>query len=239
MQVITRRTAISREAGGAEAPRSTASLSAAEKALDPDALAEPAVLISFLVNALYLIGGQTLDPGAVDGAIPEALARLGHRTRARGRGGDAGLDRLFVPETFGRGQGHVEKLRELRKALRPGGLLAFHVIDRDRAWERTGTAASEGGRFRLEFDPADGRLIARDAGPAAPGRGPAVPGASIQTWNLGEAKSLVRAAGLVWERAYGDWEGGAPGSGRLIVVAGRPPSRPRKARARKRLRAAA
>lgn len=257
MQLISNKTGLSNQAPGTEIALARARLEAAGAVLDSGNPMETGAIVSFLVNALYLLGGQTVAMGDAPEGVSAELTRLGHRVRigalaeaaGRGtgavpasgkppsrRGGDAGADRIFLAGTFGRGGDFLGQLRGLRKALRPGGLLAFHVIDRDRAWERTGNRRvdGDGDEVRIAFDPADGRLTARVVAylpqlPERPDREwtamPAGPAAAIQTWNLGELRALVQAAGLEWERAYGDWNGGAPGvsgSGRLIVVAARP-----------------
>jgi hypothetical protein len=216
-------------------------------ALEDDPPAEKDTLVSFLVNALYLFGGQAIAAPGTPPPVLDELARLGHRIspslperemraqrkgdRPRGAGGKPQarkFDRIFLAETLGREADPAGHLRVLRGALRPGGLLGFQVLDRDRAWERTGRrdARAESGMAGVEigFEPASGKLIAR-AAEAAEGRpAPMRAIGSLQTWNLGELKGLLRAAGLDLERAYGDWDGGAPGtgSGRLIVVAARP-----------------
>ncbi len=204
-------------------------------ALDTQPQAETEALVSFLVNALYLFGGQSIAAPGASAPVLAELARLGHRVSANppegisrslrspdfppGAGGKASArkyDRIFVAEMLGSEADPAGRLRALRGALRPGGLLGFHVLDRDRAWERTGS--------RVDFDPGSGRLIARMRFAADGKPVPPVATASVQTWNLGELKGLLRAAGLELERAYGDWEGSAPGtgSGHLIAVAARP-----------------
>jgi SAM-dependent methyltransferase len=226
----------------------------ASPALDAEAPADLPTLVSFLVNALYLFGGQTVAAPGAPAALAAELARLGHRVagapaegesrtdrsseaapaaarkKAARRASPGRLDRIFLAGTLGREPDPVGRLRALRSALRPGGLLCFHVLDRDRAWERTGLRPLEGAgrKARVDFDPASGRLVARVPPEAAE---KAAPPASVQTWNLGEAKGLLKAAGLELERAYGDWDGAGPGgsAGRLIVVAARPRGR-RKAR---------
>ncbi len=244
-------------------------LCAAKAGLEPVYPAEMETLVSFLVNALYLFGGQSLAvPGGAPEGVTAELTRLGHRVRTglplgsgrQGRsgaegarragqgsngnasgntGGQAQADRIFVPHALGQGSDAeiLASLRGLRGSLRPGGLVCFHVFDRDRAWERAGSrnARVDGieARLRVEFDPASGRLSAR-ATPAGEARAVfrnpalALASTSVKTWNLGELAGLLRSAGLVLERAYGDWEGGSPGhtaSGRLIVVAARPRKR--------------
>ena len=216
------------------------------EALDADNPADTRTLVSFLVNALYLFGGQAVAAPGVPAGVTAELTRLGHRIggfpegeagtgRESGQRSPGRLDRVFLPENLGRADEPAGRLRALRRALRPGGLLCFHLLDRDRAWEKTGSrplrAGPAGGAFaeaRVDFDPASGRLIARARSETTLAKGPAI---SVQTWNLGEVKGLLQATGLELERAYGDWEGGAPGgsAGRLIVVAAKPRG-PRRAR---------
>jgi hypothetical protein len=215
-------------------------------ALDTDSFVETEMLVSFLLNALYLFGDPIIAVPGAPAPIAAELARLGHRVsptlpqgeaRAKGAGGGEPpgrkasarkFDRVFLGGILGREADPAGQLRALRAALRPGGLLAFQVLDRDRAWERTGPGASpaDGGedRMGIDFDPASGKLIAWTAETAEGKPAPRRATASVQTWNLGELKGLLRGAGLELERAYGDWDGSAPGtgSGRLLVVAARP-----------------
>lgn len=208
---------------------------AAQAALDPDFPGDTQTLVSFLVNALYLFGGQSIAAPGAPAEVTAELTRLGHRVarafpedeNRSGRGSEGGgpgrSDRIFLARALGFAADPAERLRALRRALRPGGLVCFHLLDRDRAWEKTGVRSIRAGGAPVEasvdFDPASGRLIARvprDGGP-----GPAV---GAQTWNLAEVKGLLRSVGLELERAYGDWSGAGPGtpSGSLIIVAAKP-----------------
>lgn len=237
-----------------------------EASLEDPFRPESATLVSFLVNALYLIGDQgILAYGGLDESATSELARLGHQveavpadleirpssTEARGPAG-AGIrgakgsgqatgaknrDRaVALASALGRGSdGEVlERLRAMGKALRPGGLLAFHVFDRDRAWNQAGERRLQAGgreaRVRVGFDPDSGRISARLLGTTGPG-GDVRPGCgstlSVKARNLPEIRDLLRAAGLVLERAYGGWNGGSPetegaATGRLIIVAAKP-----------------
>jgi hypothetical protein len=145
------------------------------------------------------------------GTLPQGL-REGARDRA-----------LFLAQAFGRGGDAeiMETLRAMRRTVRPGGLVCFHVFDRDRAWSRVGerSVGTDGGQaeMRLGFEPETGRITARVAQATA----------AVKAWNLGEIRILLRSAGLQLERAYGDWDGGSPeaagaATGRLILVAARP-----------------
>lgn len=215
-------------------------------ALDTEFSVGTDVLVSFLLNALYLFGDQIIAVPGAPAPVAAELARLGHRVsptlpqgEARAMRASAGktpgrkastpkFDRVFLGGVLGGEADPAGRLRALRGALRPGGLLAFQVLDRDRAWERTRprAPAAEVGRdgMRIDFDPASGKLIARSGDTAAGRSAPLRAAVSLQTWNLGELKGLLRAAGLELERAYGDWDGSAPGtgSGRLLVIAARP-----------------
>jgi hypothetical protein len=193
-------------------------------------------LTSFLVNAFYLVGEHdVLEWTPRDGRAAAELARLGHRMAAafpaglRTAGPRPRHDRVM---SLARAFGYLSDaenaawLRAMNRLLRPGGLLCFHVIDRDRAWSRVGEKSEEGAE--VSFDPASGRLSAR-LRPA--GTGACAAAATVRTYNLGELKTLLAEAGFALERAYGDWEGGnvaeaGAATGRIIVVA----SKPRRAR---------
>lgn len=245
----------------------------AETCLEGPFRPESATLVSFLINALYLIGDQgILAYGGLDETAVSELARMGHRVEAvpadaeirpasaaprgtvapgiRGAKGPAMAagagkrDRaLALASALGRGGDEeiLERLRSMGKALRPGGLLAFHVFDRDRAWSMAGDRRlqSEGkeARVRVGFDPESGRITARllgTAGAAGDARPGCVSSLSVKARNLTEIRDLLRGAGLVLERAYGGWNGGSPetegaATGRLIIVASKP-RRPRRRR---------
>jgi hypothetical protein len=239
----------------------------AEQCLEGAFLPDRDTLVSFLVNALYLFGDQGIAAyGGLPEGVEEELSRLGHKVahgrylRAGRETRDAGLPRragtlpqglregardraLFLAQAFGRGGDAeiLETLRAMRRTVRPGGLVCFHVFDRDRAWSRVGemSVGTDGGqaKVRLGFEPDTGRITARvaqakdAAEDAIPGRLRYAPGnlgyAAVKAWNLGEIRILLRSAGLQLERAYGDWDGGSPeasgaATGRLILVAARP-----------------
>ncbi|GEM_PF-3204239 len=250
----------------AAAPAAAKSAALLESCLEDSFLPARDTLISFLVNALYLFGDQGIaDHGGTPEGVTAELTRLGHRVEGRrvpmiGRlagKGEGGSDRaLYLAKTFGRGSddGILADLKAMRKTVRPGGLICFHVFDRDRAWSLAGDRTYENGgiraRIHVGFDPETGRLTARFAQTAhASERGAAVKAdaasaagegrsgpLSLKAWNLCEIRALLREAGLELERAYGDWDGGSPAiagaeTGRLIVVAARPRvARPRVAR---------
>jgi len=199
------------------------------------------VLASFLINALYLIGDQRIFAyGGLPTGVEDALVRLGHRVESdfRSRKSASRPDRaVALARTLGRGGESeiLESLRVMGKSLRPGGLLAFRLIDRDRAWSLAGERKiSSGGseaRLRIEFNPDTGRVSARTLDIRGPGTSTtaAAGGAtdSLQAFNLSEIRRLLRSAGLALERAYGDWSGGGPeaegaATGRLIIVASKP-----------------
>jgi hypothetical protein len=229
----------------------------AETCLEGAFLPDGVTASSFLINALYLFGGESI--AVLDGA-PEGLAaeltRLGHRVSPvpsgrgfrpgapMGLGKDGwspasrktgGFDRAaMLGRTLGRGEDAeiLERLRALGRSVRPGGLVCFHVFDRDRAWGLTGERGGFGNtQVTVGFDPATGRITARAGGE---GRDAGCGGRSdVKAWNRAEIETLLRAAGLRLERVYGDWDGSAPdaaATGRLIVVAAKP-RRARKARA--------
>ncbi|MDB5047437.1 MAG: Methyltransferase [Fibrobacteres bacterium] len=227
-----------------------------ESCLEGSFLPGKAALTSFLVNALYLFGDNSLFAlGGAPAGVADELTRLGHRVAAgpeaganrpgAGGRGSAGTgfsarkegryDRaVSLTQAFGRG-GDAEiqdRLRTMRRAVRPGGLICFHVFDRDRAWSLAGERALSGEdpatRVRVGFDPSTGRISVRLArvagrnGSEDPGCGGSL---AVKAWNRAEIETLLRGAGLELERLYGDWEGAgpeSPGSGRLIVVAARP-----------------
>lgn len=203
---------------------------AAEARLEAGFTPVTSTLTSFLVNAFYLVGDHDiLEWTPRDGRVADDLARLGHRHTAafpatlRAAKPRPRHDRAMA---LARAFGHLSDeeneawLRSMHRMLRPGGLLCFHVIDRDRAWNRVGSR--DGGE--IAFEPASGRLSARlrDAEGAA--------WASVRAYNLAEVRSLLQRSGFELERAYGDWEGGnvaEAGSltGRIIVVAAKPRAR--------------
>jgi hypothetical protein len=253
----------------------------ADSWFDAGFLPDRDTLVSFLMNALYLFGDQGIATyGEFPGRVTAELTRLGHAVAAgrivksaRGnRAGNAGPRRaggglpqpvreggsdraVFLTGALGQGDDAriLETLKAMRRTVRPGGLLCFHVFDRDRAWglvgERaldpvaeaagaeaaggksagleTARAKGDGARVRVGFAPETGRLTARIVGTGDGVAAAAGSAASIKTWNLGEIPALLRAAGLVLERAYGDWHGAGPETGgaetgRLILVAARP-----------------
>jgi hypothetical protein len=198
--------------------------------------------VSFLINAFYLVGEHRVLEWLPEGnEVADELVRLGHRvaapgaargargTRAGGggpRGG--GFDRaMFLSRAFGH-LGEAENaawLKAMYRALRPGGLLLFHVIDRDRAWQLVDRIGAEGGaRLEAGFDPGSGRVSVR-AHAEGPQASPSQ--VSAQAYNLAEIRGLLGAAGFALERAYGDWEGGnvaegGAATGRMIIVAAKP-----------------
>ncbi len=206
-------------------------------------LPEDATMASFLVNALYLFGDNTLIAygGAPPGVTAE-LTRLGHKVagaglaRERSPVREGRYDRaLLLTQALGRGSDAeiLRRLRALRSAVRPGGLVCFHIFDRDRAWfldgERSISARGRNVVFRLRFDPASGRISAQPShnGREAdnPGAGSCVAKMTVKTWNRSELEALLRPVGLRLERVYADWSGAGPDageSGRLIVVAAKP-----------------
>ena len=157
------------------------------------------------------------------------------------KGGQGRHDRAMIlarafgcTEDGGDDADFTERLRAVRRDLRPGGLVCFYIFDRDRAWNLAGdrTVERDGGkaRMRLGFDPRTGLLSTRNSDepqlgvPALPAGGRS---AAVKAWNLAEIRALLRAAGLELERAYGDWDGRSPEAagaetGRLIIVAAKP-----------------
>jgi hypothetical protein len=239
-----------------------------EACLDNGFLPDSPTLVSFLVNAMYLIGEHGIK--AYGGAPEEAaaeLTRLGHgvaagawgrenRAGAGGPGRPEGrrtanapqgrhdrailLARAFGrPEDGGSDADFAGRLRAVRRDVRPGGLICFHVFDRDRVWSLTGdrTVELDGGkaRVRVGFDPVTGLISARLKDDPLP-EGSATAGgrsSAVKAWNLAEIRMLLRSAGLELERAYGDWDGRSPeaagaDTGRLIIVAAKPRRKRRK-----------
>lgn len=247
---------ISRATAFSEAPPAEARL---ERSFRPP-LGE---LVSFLVNGLCLIGRhRILEWDARDARVAAALEALGHDVTALEPGpvrigsalADAppagGYDRaMLVSRAFGYlgDEGDRSWLQAARRALRPGGLLLFHVLDRDRAWSlvrdflagaREIPGGPEGGAgAEISFDPRSGRVTARirsgdpsRTGSRPPGSYPAgsrpLAGgrASVRAFHLGEIGGLLEEAGFRLERACGDWQGGAleeagERTGRILVVA--------------------
>ncbi|MEO6095217.1 MAG: hypothetical protein ABIW76_05920 [Fibrobacteria bacterium] len=175
-------------------------------------------------------------PGGIRAGTPVYRRSGGALPRPVSEGGS---DRaVFLDGALGRGDDAriLEILRAMRRTVKPGGLICFHIFDRDRAWGLAGEREVGRVRLRVGFAPETGRLTARVIGGAIGVAGSnakeetdisASGFASIKTWNLGEIPALLRTAGLVLERAYGDWSGGSPEAGgaetgRLIVVAARP-----------------
>jgi hypothetical protein len=230
-----------RPAGGADfspALRSLAARAAAEACLEEPFKGALEDRLSFLVNGFWLIGRHRIrEYEAADPALADGLRALGHEVETRGGGADsgeaAGHDRaMLISRALGyAGDGDpVARLKAMQRALRPGGLILFHVLDRDRAWSLVRDFTSREGAAGIAFDPRSGEVTVRirpmEGTEAAPGGRQAV-----RTFNLGEVGALLGAAGLKLERAYGGWSGGSVEeegelTGRILVVA----SKPRKAR---------
>lgn len=182
--------------------------SPAEALLEAPFRPSPEELLSFLVNGLCLIGGQrVLEWDAGPGSPAAALEALGHAVTAAGPGlpppRAGGFDRAFrARRAFGYGGDESDRLwlKTMFRALQPGGLLLFHVFDRDRAFghaERLaadqrpaagpGPGAAEGlAAAGFDFDPRTGRLTARIrswdvTGGGAEGRERKGPGAETGT----------------------------------------------------------
>jgi hypothetical protein len=192
--------------------------------------AEAETVRSFLINALYLIGNHhILVQGALDAWVKDELIKFGHRVDQdelqnprlnHGKRFDriVRLSQILGSDTE---EDTVQWLRSMRKRLLPGGLLCFHVMDRDRAWDRV---KSEG---QVNFNPATGIISGRLR--KVPGAKPIETSSenlnfSIRTYNLLEVEGLLKATGFKLERAYGDWKGGSHAlagekTGRLIIVA--------------------
>jgi hypothetical protein len=202
--------------------------------------------ISFLVNGMYLFDRhRILEWEPADAGVAEGLERLGHRVVAEGAGAGRGsrpggglpsgaFDRAMrLSRALGYGGEEEDRawLKAMRRALRPGGLLVFHALDRDRAWslvEAPGRAGSPGTEARFGFDPGSGKvtLKLRHAGETEDGpRGRSE--ASVTAYNLGGVRAMLAEAGLELERAYGGWNAGSleeegARTGRILVVASKP-----------------
>lgn len=233
-------------------PVAAKAMSPAEAALESPFQPPLGDLVSFLVNGLYLIGShRILEWDSADAGIAAALEDLGHRV-TRGPGPDVAAGSferaMLVSRAFGYGGDEADRLwlKAMHRALQPGGLLLFHVLDRDRAWSLvrdfltqagpgavrtagavgvTGAAAG-GAKADIAFDPGSGKVTARirPAGIHGSWQGRAGRAASVRAFNLGEIRSLLAETGFTLERAYGDWHGGAledagERTGRILVAA--------------------
>lgn len=222
-------------------PVASKTMSPAETALEAPFQPPLEELVSFLVNGLYLIGShRILEWDSADAGLAAALEALGHRV-ARGPGPDAAagsFDRaMLVSRAFGYGGDEADRLwlKSMHRTLQPGGILLFHVLDRDRAWSlvrdfpaqaEPGKEAGEAGKAEIAFDPATGKVTSRIRTAGYPGGPPGRAGraVSIRAFNLGEIRSLLAESGFALERAYGDWQGGAlenagERTGRILVAA--------------------
>lgn len=222
-------------------PVAAKAMSPAEAALEGPFQPPLGDLISFLVNGLCLIGShRLLEWESADAGIAAALEDLGHRV-TRGPGPDAAagsFDRaMLVSRAFGYGGDEADRLwlKAMHRALQPGGLLLFHVLDRDRAWSLVrdflaqagpGMEGGEGRKADIAFDPGTGKVTARIRPAGFHGGSPVRSGraASVRAFNLGEIRALLAETGFTLERAYGDWQGGAledagERTGRILVTA--------------------
>jgi hypothetical protein len=187
---------------------------------------DPETLVSFLINAMYLVGNhRILVSESLGEAVSDALIQIGHRIDTdknespRAYQGVRYDRAVFTARALGYGTEMENRawLQTMRKRLQPGGLLCFHVFDRDRIWNLIQdprlVEKTLDSKTKISFDPASGRLatLSRE-------------NISIRAYNLLEITALLASNGFALERVYGDWTGdsheeGGARTGRLIVVA--------------------
>lgn len=169
--------------------------------------------------------------GAIAGGAVAGGPGAGGAVAAGAAPSGGGFDRaMLISRALGyAGDGDpVARLKAMQRALRPGGLALFHVLDRDRAWGlvRDFTACERAAG--IAFDPRRGEVTVR-VRPVEVTGGEILPGGreAIRAFNLGEVEALLASAGLKLERAYGGWSGGSveeegEWTGRILVVASKP-----------------
>lgn len=184
--------------------------------------------LSFLVNGFWLIGRhRILEWDGRDGRVAEGLRARGHAVTDTSVPAAGAFDRaMFLSRALGHGSDGDPSawLKAMHRALRPGGLLLFHVLDRDRVRDLVRDFTSREGAAGIAFDPRTGEVTVRRTRQA------------VRAFNLGEVQALLAGAGFVLERAYGGWEGGSveeegEATGRILVVASKPRRRARVLRA--------